>query len=312
MSEPSAGGAPAGIGSTRNPVTFQHGDWPQLWVPLVAFAHVFAGVWLLRAWLLIRPGAAAALRRLACKDRLRVVLRGHRRAKHPNDAPDTGRSDVYPCASQEAGPPSRAAQAGPDEDQGGPAMAAASGADAAVGGGGTAAASHKLHGWHVGAPAPAPAGPDQLEHAGEHAAATAAATAPAAAAAVPAGRGSAVPPSSKRPRAAGSGQRVTINAPPPQLPPSRSVKQQQQGTEGARAAGSLAADAAPAHGNGDAEARPRAWVVRRASSLVRRMHLEWRDLGCTYRTQHGDKTVLQVRGGCMHCMHRCGICPCTD
>ena len=32
-----------------------YGAWEQLWVPCVVFAHVFAGIWLVQAYLMVNP-----------------------------------------------------------------------------------------------------------------------------------------------------------------------------------------------------------------------------------------------------------------
>ncbi len=48
---------------------------------------------------------------------------------------------------------------------------------------------------------------------------------------------------------------------------------------------------------GDMAPVPDLLVVRRASAHVRRLCVEWRDLGCSYDTHAGTRVVLQVRGG---------------
>lgn len=47
---------------------------------------------------------------------------------------------------------------------------------------------------------------------------------------------------------------------------------------------------------GDVAPVPDLVVVRRASAHVRRLCVEWRDLGCSYDTHAGTRVVLQVRG----------------
>jgi hypothetical protein len=36
--------------------------WYELFIPLIVFAHAFAGVWLLKAYLLLHPGVTTAAR----------------------------------------------------------------------------------------------------------------------------------------------------------------------------------------------------------------------------------------------------------
>jgi hypothetical protein len=48
-------------------------------------------------------------------------------------------------------------------------------------------------------------------------------------------------------------------------------------------------------------------MLRRLSTHVSQLHLEWRDLGCSYRSSGGLKTVLSGAWGRL----RCAALPCT-
>lgn len=308
MSDPAAsnsgfGFAPAAPELPTSSGFGESGDWAELWVPMVVFAHLFAVWWLLRAWLLVRPGAASKLHKWTTFLGLRKLLGGlfgkdvskamHSSGSNNSTSLGGARSGAFSHAgpggvegpshvgsqlqqhpAQAAGRrrrlyadtrPTTAATAEPAGPSGTPSReSAAAGAESA----------------HTG-----------MAMMSSAAAVNARGSALAAAGSV-AGSGRGVA------KAPGQHKRVVVTIPQQQqFQQQPTVKGPRDGTAACSTSGtgSSGTSSTPQGTNGDMEeAHPRAWVVRRASSMVRRMHLEWRDLGCTYRTQHGDKTVLQV------------------
>ncbi|KAG2499204.1 hypothetical protein HYH03_002785 [Edaphochlamys debaryana] len=362
MSAPAAA-RPAGAAAAQAPPAPAQGAWLEVWIPCVVFAHVFASIWLISAYLKMNPGVAA---------RLRSALAAPRRWLERCRGPRGGRGEAAGSSGEEeessanekdlkqllaaggmAGSRGGAgrgeeraaararAPAGVGEAGAPPAAGPAAAAAAEV-----AAAAAERRPWAPPLPPiPSPSAspspslatplPPFLPDGGSGGGgkgdgggggkvnrrwtATGSPAADALATAIAAAAGFPKAPTSKGPSQAQDADgpptppksptantalapahtfptRRTLTATSPRACSSAAYLRAANGSFGrsSRHVHSLAAaESVAAAAAAVAAVAPDIQVVRRVSTGLRRISIEWKDLGCSYETAHGPRVVLQ-------------------